>query len=334
MYEPGDALGVYPKNNPAYVDELLAALKMDGSEPVTVAKQTVSLREAFIEKLDITALSRLLVEKYANLTENEDLKELLDNDHKDDLKDYMWGRQLVDFVEDSPHDGVSAQEFVKILRKMPGRLYSIASSLKAHENQVHLLVAAVRYHSHDRDREGVCSTFLAGRLQPDEKPLIYVQQNKNFRPPADDDARMIMIGPGTGVAPFRAFLEERRAIGAKGKNWLFFGDQHRACDYLYGDEWEAMHKDGFLTRLDLAFSRDQEYKIYVQHRITENAKELYAWLEEGAYFYVCGDAEYMAKDVQKALLGLIAQAGGKTEEQAEVYLQAMQAQKRYQRDVY
>jgi sulfite reductase (NADPH) flavoprotein alpha-component len=332
-YEPGDALGVYPKNNPVYVEELLAALKMDGSEQVTVAKQTLPLREAFTEKLDITALSRLLVDKYADLTGNEDLKVLLDDDHKDDLKDYMWGRQLVDLVEDSPPEGVSAEAFAKILRKMPGRLYSIASSLKAHENQVHLLVAAVRYHSHDRDREGVCSTFLAGRLQPDEKLPIYVQQNKNFRPPADD-ARMIMVGPGTGVAPFRAFLEERRADGATGKNWLFFGDQHRACDYLYGDEWEAMHKDGFLTRLDLAFSRDQEHKIYVQHRITENGKELYAWLEEGAYFYVCGDAEYMAKDVHKALLGLIAQEGGKTEEQAEEYLQTMQAQKRYQRDVY
>lgn len=334
VYEPGDALGVYPKNNPAYVDGLLAALKMDGSERVTVAKQTVPLHHALIEKLDITALSRLLVDKYANLTENEDLKILLDDDHKEDLKDYMWGRQLVDLVEDSPAQGVSPQDFVNILRKMPGRLYSIASSLKAHENQVHLLVAAVRYHSHDRDREGICSTFLAGRLQPDEKLPIYVQQNKNFRPPADNDARMIMIGPGTGVAPFRAFLEERSAAGATGKNWLFFGDQHHACDYLYGDEWEAMRKDGFLTRLDLAFSRDQAHKVYVQHRITENAKELYAWLEAGAHFYVCGDAEYMAKDVHKALLGLIAQAGGKTEEQAEEYLQAMQAQKRYQRDVY
>ena len=333
-YEPGDALGVYPQNNPAYVDELLAALKMDGAQSVTVAKESLSLRDAFINRLDITALSRVLMEKYAELVNSVDLKTLLDDDHKEEFKDYLWGRELLDLVEDYPPSEISPADLVGILRKMPARLYSIASSLEAHNNQVHLLVGAVRYHSFDRDREGVCSTFLAGRVNIGETLSVYVQQNKNFRMPEDSDTPLIMIGPGTGLAPFRAFIEERQATGAKGKNWLYFGDQHRKSDYLYASDWEQMLADGVLTKLDLAFSRDQADKIYVQTLMMKNSTELYQWLEEGAYFYVCGDAERMAKDVNQALLDIIAKEGGKTSEEAEAYLESLRVAKRYQRDVY
>ncbi len=333
-FEPGDALGVYPKNNPAYVNELLAALKYDESEQVTIGKETVELREALLSKLDITGLSRVLVEKYAELVGSNDLKTLFDDDHKDDFKEYTWGRQIIDLVEDAPPAGIAPQEFVDVLRKMPGRLYSIASSMSKHKNQAHLLVAAVRYRSHDRDREGVCSTFLAGRAEDNEKLLIYVQPNKVFGLPDDSGVPMIMIGPGTGVAPFRAFLQEREATGARGKNWLFFGDQHKATDYAYEHEWEEMMQSGVLTRLNAAFSRDQAAKIYVQNHMMENAREIYGWLEEGAHFYVCGDAERMAVDVHKALINIVAAEGGRSQEQAEEYVKALEKARRYQRDVY
>ncbi|MEN8259999.1 MAG: assimilatory sulfite reductase (NADPH) flavoprotein subunit [Pseudomonadota bacterium] len=333
-YEPGDALGVYPLNNPAYVEELLSALKMDSAKEVTVAKETLSLHEAFLRRLDITALSRVIMEKYAALIDSPELKTLLDDEHSEQFKDYIWGRQILDLVEDYPPGGVSEADVVGILRKMPGRLYSIASSLKAHPNQVHVLVGAVRYHSHDRDREGVCSTFLAGRVDAGDQVDIYVQQNKSFRLPTDNSTPIIMVGPGTGLAPFRAFLQEREAEDATGKSWLFFGDQHKATDFLYEDEWEKMLEKGSLTRIDTAFSRDQAQKVYVQHRILENANELFTWLEEGAHFYVCGDAARMAGDVHNALLEVISKEGGKTAEEAEKYLKALQDAKRYQRDVY
>lgn len=333
-FEPGDALGVYPKNNPVYVDELLSALKMDGSTPVTVGKESLPVREAFISRLDVTALSRIVIEKYAGLIGSDALRTLLDESCAGDFKEYTWGRHILDLVEDYPADGVTPQDFIAMLRRIPARLYSIASSLSAYPNQVHLVVAAVRYHAHKRDREGVCSTFLAGRAAKEEKLAIYVQPNKNFRLPADPDLPVIMIGPGTGVAPFRSFVQEREATGAKGKNWLFFGDQHRATDYLYGDEWDRKLKAGVLSHLDLAFSRDQAQKIYVQNRILENSKELYAWLEEGAYFYVCGDASRMANDVHKALIDVVAKEGGKSPEAAEEYVAALSGARRYQRDVY
>ena len=333
-YESGDALGVYPLNNPDYVDDLLAALNMEGTESVTVAKDTLSLRDAFIEKLDITALSRVNMEKYADLIGSNEIKTLLDQDHKKDFNQYTWGRQILDLVEDYPADGISPQDFVNVLRRIPGRLYSIASSIQAHPGQVHLLVGAVRYHSFDRDREGVCSTFLAGRLQENQKLAIYVQPNKHFSLPEDSNVPVIMVGPGTGLAPFRAFLEERKATGATGKNWLLFGDQHEATDFLYGEELEQLHKEGFLTNLSLAFSRDQEQKIYVQNRILEHSKEVFEWLEEGAYFYICGDAERMAVDVHNALIETVAKEGGKSQEEAENYINAMLDTRRYLRDVY
>ena len=333
-FKPGDALGVYPLNNPAYVDDLMTALKMNAEDSVTVAKQTLTLRDAFIEKLDITALSRVNMEKYADLIGSDDLKTLLDDEHKEEFKEYTWGRQVLDLIEDYPADALTAQDFVKVLRRIPGRLYSIASSIAAHSGQVHLLVGAVRYHSFDRDREGVCSTFLSGRMEPEQKLAVYVQPNKHFHLPEDNNTPIIMIGPGTGLAPFRAFLEERQATNAKGKNWLFFGDQHEKTDFLYAEEMQKMQDGGLLTKLSLAFSRDQEQKIYVQTRILEQSKELYEWLEEGAYFYICGDAERMANDVHKALIETVAQEGGKSQQEAEQYVNDMLDARRYQRDVY
>lgn len=333
-YEPGDSLGVFPLNNMAYVDDLLSALKMTGEESVSVAKQTITLRDAFFEKLDITALSRINMQKYADLISSDDLKTLLDDDHKKAFKEYTWGRQIVDLVVDYPADGITAQGFVDVLRRLPARLYSIASSLAAHSGQVHLLVAAVYYNSFDRDREGVCSTFLANRIQQDQQLAIYVQSNKHFNLPEDSTKPIIMIGPGTGLAPFRAFLEERHATNAKGKNWLFFGDQHEKTDFLYAEELQNLLNEGFLTKLSLAFSRDQEQKIYVQTRILEQSKEIYAWLEEGAYFYICGDAERMANDVHKALIEAIVKEGGKSQQEAEEYIDEMLGTHRYQRDVY
>lgn len=328
-YEPGDALGVYPENNPRYVEDLLAALGLSGEEQVALGKETVDLRRAFTNMLDITALSQPLIAKYAALIASESLKALLEDEKA--YNEYAFGRQILDLVKEYPPRGISAQQFVDLLRKIPPRLYSIASSLKAYPGQAHLLVAVVRYRSFGRDREGVCSNYLA-RAQVGERLPVYVQANKHFRLPESGDVPIIMVGPGTGLAPFRAYLQERRANGSRGKNWLFFGDQHRATDFLYGEELMAMHRDGFLTRLDLAFSRDQERKIYVQHRMLENSKELYGWLEEGAYFYVCGDASRMAKDVHQALLEVIAKEGGKTDPQE--YVDGLVAAKRYLQDVY
>jgi sulfite reductase (NADPH) flavoprotein alpha-component len=228
----------------------------------------------------------------------------------------------------------SPADFVRVLKKLQPRLYSISSSPKAHPGQVHLTVGAVRYEKNGRPRKGVCSTFLPERALGTGKVGIFVHSSPSFRPPANGDTPMIMVGPGTGIAPFRAFLEERRATNATGKNWLFFGDQKAASDFLYREELLGMQESGLLTRLDLAFSRDQPEKIYVQHRMLENAAELYAWLEAGAHFYVCGDAARMAKDVDAALHQVIAQAGGKSPEAAAAYVQSLKTAKRYARDVY
>lgn len=334
VYEAGDALGIYPKNDPRYVEALLATLGFDGYAEVVVGKEMLTLREAMFSRLDITALSRPLLEKYVALVEAPALRELLDASRAEALEDYLWGRQLIDLVVEHPPRGVSPQRFVELLRRMPPRLYSIASSLKAVPNQVHLTIGVVRYHSHGRDREGVCSTYVATRLGAEERLNIFVQPNKGFRPPADGATDMIMVGPGTGIAPFRGFVQEREATGATGRNWLFFGDQRQSCDFLYAAEWQDKLARGVLTRLDLAFSRDQAEKIYVQTRMLEQARELYAWLEGGAHFYVCGDASRMARDVHKALVRVIAEQGGMSGEQAEAYVQQMADSKRYQRDVY
>ena len=333
-YEAGDALGVYPKNHPSYVESLLSALSMNGYAEVTLGKEAFSLREALFNRLDATTLSYQLVKKYAELTDHGPLHDLLADESGDKLEKYMWGRHLLDLVEDFPPDGLSPQVFTSVLRRLPARLYSIASSQKAHPNQVHLTVGVVRYHAHNRERHGVCSTFLAERLGEDERLGIYVQTTKHFRLPEDRSVDIIMVGPGTGIAPFRAFIQDREQDGATGRNWLFFGDQHRKCDFLYADEWEARLKSGVLTRLDLAFSRDQAEKIYVQTRMMEQGRDIYDWLENGACFYVCGDASRMAKDVDDTLMRIVQQERGVGPEKAEEYIYDLTVQRRYLRDVY
>ncbi|HEY5792182.1 MAG TPA: sulfite reductase subunit alpha, partial [Chthoniobacterales bacterium] len=249
-----------------------------------------------------------------------------------ELDKYIWGRGVIDILTE--FDAVfTPEEFVKALRKLQPRLYSIASSPRAVGEEVHLTVAIVRYESHGRRREGVCSSFLADRAGGGKVP-VFVHSAKHFRVPENPETDVIMVGPGTGIAPFRAFLQERKAAGAKGRNWLFFGDQRSSTDFLYEDEFKAYQAEGILTKFDTAFSRDQEYKIYVQHRMAEHAAELYAWLEGGAYFYVCGDANRMAKDVDVALHQAVQTAGGKTEEGAKEYVAKLKTEKRYRRDVY
>ena len=244
----------------------------------------------------------------------------------------MWGRELIDLFLEFPQSGMSADSFVGLLRSMPPRLYSIASSLSAHSEEVHLTVAVVRYDGHGRKRKGVCSSYLAERVG--EKIPCYLHPNKNFKLPEDSSTPIIMVGPGTGIAPFRAFIEERQATGAQGRNWLFFGDRSQKTDYLYGEEWESYQKDGILNELDLAWSRDQAEKVYVQHKMLEKKADLWSWLQEGAIFYVCGDASRMAKDVDQALRTIAMEKGSMSEDDAGAWVKGLQKERRYLKDVY
>jgi len=334
-YEAGDALGVIPINCPELVDDLLGVLRLAGDELVPGRNgTTVALREALLRHYEITKIPQPFLKAVAERSGDELLKKLTAPGVNGELTKFLWGREIVDVLLAHPTVKFAPSEFVGLLKKLQPRLYSISSSPKAHPDHVHLTVNVVRFESLARQRKGVCSTFLADRIEPVAPLPIFIHKNKNFRPPSNSDAPMIMIGPGTGVAPFRAFLQERRASGSKGKNWLFFGDQRAATDFMYRDELEAMHRDGVLSRLDLAFSRDQAEKIYVQHRMRDQAKELFSWLEAGAHFYVCGDANRMAKDVEAALHEVIHTAGGVTAEGAAEYVARLKAENRYQRDVY
>lgn len=331
-YEAGDALGVIPVNDPTLVNLLLTQLNADYDTPVSGFDR--SLGDLLTYKFEISEPSRKLIEWVGQNTTNQELRHVLQHDDKDAMGVWLWGKDSLDLLQLELARTLSIPEFVALLRPLQHRAYSISSSSKAHPKQVHLTIASVRYHSGGRARNGVCSTWLAERVGRGEKPAIFISPNKAFRVPANNDAPLIMIGPGTGIAPFRAFLQERQATGAKGKNWLFFGDQRLEHDFIYQDELEGWQKDGLLTRLDLAFSRDQAKKIYVQNRMLEQGAELYAWLQEGAYFYVCGDASRMAKDVDKALYQVIAQFGGLSAERAADYVDQLRKEKRYLRDVY
>lgn len=334
-YETGDALAVVPTNCEQTVTDLIVASKLDANAKVTVKGfEETDLATALTEQLDITALSKSIIKKYNELAQSDELTALLADDAKDKLKDWVWGRQIIDLVEAYPVADLSAQAFVSVMRKLPPRLYSIASSPKAHQDEVHLTVAAVRYNSHDKDRKGVASTFLADEAKVGEKVKVYVHSNKNFRLPEDPNTPVIMVGPGTGIAPFRAFIEERGETGNDGGSWLFFGDQKYHFDFLYQLELQEHLKTGALTKLDVAFSRDQPEKVYVQHRMLERSKEIYEWLEKGAHFYVCGDASRMANDVHEALIEIVQAVGGKPLEEAVAYVDQLKKDKRYQRDVY
>ncbi len=334
-YEPGDALAVLPTNCASMVKDVISAAKLVGTEEVEVKGVGKKLlADALREELDITALSKAVLKKLDGVTTSERLGALLADDAKEELKAYLEGREIVDAIVDFAPEGLSAEDLTSIFRKLPIRLYSIASSQLAHPDEVHLTVAAVRYESYGRMRKGVCSTFLADVAKTGESVPIFVQPNKNFRLPADDKTPIIMVGPGTGVAPFRSFIEHRAATDATGKSWLFFGDQHFSYDFLYQLEWQDYLKDGALTKLDIAFSRDQPEKIYVQDKMIERGEELYKWLEEGAHFYVCGDASRMAADVHEALVTVVENYGSHSREEAEAYVENLKKAKRYQRDVY
>lgn len=334
-YEPGDALAVLPVNAPDVVKAILQAAKLTGNEEIEVKNVGRKLlADALREDYDITALSRAVLTKLAEAADSATLRELLAEDAKDRLKDFNSGREIIDALLAFAPNGLSAEALTGIFRKLPPRLYSIASSPLAHPDEVHLTVAAVRYQTHGRERKGVCSTYLADLVKTGNPVQVFVQPNKNFRLPADGATPVIMVGPGTGVAPFRAFVEHRAALGNSGKNWLFFGDQHYTYDFLYQLEWQDFLKDGVLTRLDVAFSRDQPEKVYVQDRMIQQAQELYQWLEQGAHFYVCGDANRMAHDVHEALISIVENQAAVTREAAEAYVEDLKKAKRYQRDVY
>ena len=337
-YLAGDALGVMPVNCPDLVEDVITALYAKGDELVPGRDgQPKSLRDALLTDYAITFADRKFVEAGAHRGVTE-LEAMVAPDKADELRKYLQAkndlRDYVDILNEFRQLSFTPEEFVKLLGKLKPRLYSIASSHCAHPGEVHLLVVNVTYTIRGRPRKGVCSTFLADRW-PEELPAgVWVQnQQKHFSLPADGNTPAIMVGPGTGVAPFRAFMEERQALGAKGRNWLFFGEQRRGSDFFYESQFTQWDRDGFM-RLDTAFSRDQAHKVYVQHRLLERARELWAWLDEGAEFFVCGDKERMAEDVHQALLKIVETEGGKTPEQALEYVEAMRKAKRYKRDVY
>jgi sulfite reductase (NADPH) flavoprotein alpha-component len=337
-YLPGDALGAHPHNDPWLVDAILRVLATDGDEPVSGPDGTpVAFHRALTEIYDLSHPSRRLLELMIDRGAS-DLAPLLDRANAEALKHYLSGwntaHDVLDVLTAYPQIRLTPQELTAALRKTLPRLYSVASSLAAHPDRVHLLVVSVRYPIRERERLGVCSTWFADRWPVGTTRELYLQnQQKHFAMPADPNAPMIMVGPGTGLAPFRAFIEERRATGARGRNWLFFGEQRRATDFFYESELTAYERDGFL-RLDLAFSRDQAEKVYVQHRMREHAKDIWDWLEGGAEFFVCGDKERMAADVEHELHHIAQTIGGKTPAQAHEYVERMRHEKRYKRDVY
>jgi sulfite reductase (NADPH) flavoprotein alpha-component len=335
-YTPGDAVGINPENRAEAVADVLAALRFKGDERVLDHyKVEISLEEALRNRLGIGKLARGSVKLYAKLApELEGLKELVGPENKARAEEYCWGREFIDLVADFPGVVTEPQQLFHVLQRLVPRMYSIASSQKVHKDNVQTTVRVIRYESHGRMRQGVASGQLGERALVGTTMPIFLHANGNFRLPGDTSAPVIMIGPGTGVAPFRAFLEERQATGQTGQNWLFFGDQREKLDFLYRDQFYAMQKDGVLTRLDTAFSRDQAQKVYVQDRMQEHAADLFEWLERGAYFYVCGDVTRMAKDVEMMLLDVIAKGSHGTLDQAAEYLAAMKKQNRYQRDVY
>jgi sulfite reductase (NADPH) flavoprotein alpha-component len=332
-YEAGDALGVWPSNCPELVDELIALSGVSADAVVNVpGVGEMRLAEALGKHYEIARPNPDLLAFVAGRSNNGTLRDLLSAERKSDLKQWLWGQQIADVLHEFPVS-LTAAELTGTLKRLQPRLYSIASSPKAHAGEVHLTVAAVRYSNGRRHRKGVSSTFLADRAGDVAVP-VFVQKSAHFRPPHGSDTPMIMVGPGTGVAPFRGFLHERRARGDAGRNWLFFGEQHAASDFYYRDELESMRDSGVLTRLDVAFSRDQADKVYVQDRMREQGAQLWSWLEDGAHFYVCGDANRMAKDVDAALKEIVARHGGMSDEKALEYVNRLAQEKRYARDVY
>ncbi|MCL9665584.1 sulfite reductase subunit alpha [Curtobacterium albidum] len=329
-YAAGDALAVVPHNDPALVDQLLAHLGVDGSAELDGRPLVELLRT----DREIRTPSKDLVADLVQRAPASELAAVVSHGDKHELDRWLWGRDVLDLLRDAGSAAPTMDELLPNLRGLQARQYSISSSPLAHPDRIHLTVASVRYGDARRTHGGVASTYLADRVLADGEVDVYLQPNAAFGVPADGDAPMVMIGPGTGIAPFRGFLHERAAAGATGRNWLFFGDQHRDTDFVYEDELTDLQERGVLTRLDLAFSRDQAEKVYVQTRMREQAAELYRWLEDGAHVYVCGDASRMAKDVEQALLEVIATGRGRGDDDAQAYLADLRRAKRYVRDVY
>jgi sulfite reductase (NADPH) flavoprotein alpha-component len=330
-YQPGDALGIFPQNPEPLVREVLYNAMLNGNKVLSFNGREGYFRDFLLRDVELTTLTRETVENYANWSNSAKLKSILAD--ADTLKKFLWGRGVADLLREFP-TALSEATLLGILRKMQPRLYSIASSLSAHPDEVHLTVAAVRYQYDGRQRTGAGSVFLADRVEIGDSVPVFVEHNEYFKLPANDDTDIIMVGPGTGVAPFRAFVEERAERGASGKNWLFFGNPHFETDFLYQSEWLKALKNGTLDRLDVAFSRDQTQKVYVQHRLTERAALIFDRLENGAYFYVCGDKNHMAADVQRALLQVIEKQSGQSPEYAAEYLKNLKKQRRFLEDVY
>jgi sulfite reductase (NADPH) flavoprotein alpha-component len=333
-YEPGDSVGVLPTNDPAVVAEIISALDCDPTASIDLGGETATLEFALAHAYEITTLTRPLVEQYAELVGAAPLRALVASERSSELWQYLEGRHLIDLIAEYPLRGLAPTRFVAMLRKLPPRLYSIASSHKANPGELHATIATVRYESNGRLRQGVASTYLADRIAEGATVPIYIEANRNFKLPANASTPIVMVGPGTGAAPFRAFVQEREAIGANGRSWLFFGAQRFTTDFLYQREWQRFLKDGTLTRMDVAFSRDRAHKVYVQHRMKEQARDLYAWLADGAHFYVCGDGQQMARDVHATLIEIVAEQGGLSAERAAEYVQELVRTRRYQRDVY
>lgn len=330
-YQPGDALGVWYENRPQLVDALLDSVGLSGNEQVQVDGETLSLHSALTHYYEITAANPQLVAQFAELAQSEKLTSLAQD--KEALRVYATRTQVIDVLREEKIS-LSASQLLSLLRRLTPRLYSIASSQSEVGEEVHLTVGVVEYEHEGEQRLGGASTFLAHQLEEGAPVKVFVEHNNNFKLPSDDNAPLIMVGPGTGIAPFRSFIQERENRSAAGKNWLLFGDRTFTQDFLYQVEWQKYLKSGVLNRLDVAFSRDQHEKVYVQHRLLEQAELVWQWLQEGAYFYVCGDASRMAKDVHQALITVVEQQGGLNREQAEEYVSELRKAKRYQRDVY
>ncbi|GAB16903.1 NADPH--sulfite reductase flavoprotein alpha-component [Gordonia effusa NBRC 100432] len=333
-YQPGDGIGVTPVNDPTLVAAILTRLDVDPSTPVTVGRDEVTLLEALSHRVEISTPSTYFADFLAGRLPGSELAEAIATDT---LGVWLRGKDVLDLLNIDDQLEISAQELIEELSPLAHRTYSIASSPTEHAGTVHITMSTVRYHAGDRMRGGVCSTYLADRRvvgHPEDAHIgVFVTANRSFRLP-DPATKVIMVGPGTGIAPFRAFLYERKATGATGENWLFFGDQRRDHDFLYADELMRFTEEGLLSHLDLAFSRDQEHKVYVQDRMRERGADLYAWLADGAHFYVCGDADQMAVDVEGALLDIVAEHGAMSRTQAEEFVAELKKTKRYLRDVY
>lgn len=331
QYQPGDALGVWFNNSPEKVDELIALLWLKGDEPVTLKSQTFTLKEALLHHCELTQNSAPIVKAYAQLTRHEDLLSLVADKTK--LQKYAEKHPINEMVRQYCAQP-NAQDFVDILRPLTPRLYSVASSQQEVEDEVHLTLGVVRYDVNSRSYTGGASGFLADGLKEGDIVNVFIEKNAHFRLPEDNTASVIMIGPGTGIAPFRSFMQQRENNGATGKNWLFFGNPHFVEDFLYQVEWQRYVKSGLLTHIDLVWSRDQAHKVYVQDKLRERGNEVWQWLQQGAYLYVCGDASRMAKDVEQALLEIVMEYGNKNIEEADEYLSELRLERRYQRDVY